>query len=1333
MMSSLWRRTVPSLLVLWVIALLVCCASTDQSSSMNIRDDERSALYDLYTATHGKHWKWTGRTGRWNFSDPLVNPCEANFTWQGIKCASGESHYYVTTINLTDYNMAGSIPTSLSNLTGINELIFNANQLKGTIPSSLQALGNLTIFSFLSNHLQGLVPCWLFGTDLPLLQVIDLELNQLTGPLCDAAEGAGSQLYTVRLSSNSLTGTLPSSWHHLTQLNSLYITNNLLTGSLPLEWSTLNRLQSLYLSSNYLDGSIPHHYGSMSSMTYLQLSDNLLTGTVPSSLRNLSELTILNLRDNSLGGSLDSCFSATSQTKLRTVDVSNNQFRGHIPEQLYAMRSLKTIAAVSNCFDQSITPAICGSPGLENVVLDGLQSADSCRNYFLPGLSASYHVKRPFYGTLPACVFSMSSLLVLHLSGNGLTGSIPEDVTVNPPMLDLSLSHNKLTGPIPSALQQHDWLRLDLSNNFFDGTLRSDFGSDYFNYTRYFLDRVADANITFSDPSSYEAIRQSITNLTCPLIAINPQKHYEVTCLDVTDRTYSVSQNRLSGTIPGFFRHQQNVWVLFGNSFDCRLDRSDLPRHDPHSAGYDCGSEMFDVVYYLWLSCSAVLGAGVAVLLLGSYYWRTQHHHHHHHHNCCNSIQSFLLSLPSWSIMRHMQQRSDDMLRLQLYTDFFQQYRQLCGYTGQCALFSILVLSPIYLVLNVFYQTHEYQYAYALSIMYLTGSVPAAVLMTVLLLLLALVRFYAVAYVTDNPYFKNELLQQEEQKKQQDGDRCDDDDADHDDDADDHDDAAIMRDSDASDFFRGSMAFERFTAVVMVEEVKRTALTLVTVDSRRTIYLYIRVFAINAVVMLSLNFAFVYVSLYESSTTIALAQLLQPALKLSWDLCLPSLIRHFAHRLWHTPLHLTSKELDLSEVHAKVVLLLLFLMVINSIALPCLVVSVVSPHCFYNFFVPTPSVTSNYPIVDCFLYNSDGKCVISVLQLYTTSYAPPFIYSYQCADDIVSKYAPSQVYQCLLLTFGYPLSVLAAIHVFKHYPSDSALYRAVHAIYPSAVLKTTAGGGDGATTGSGGGSGSSSSREAVVVKVPDDDDDDNAAEGPSPDNPSPIASKDATIRRRGTSVVTTSTADDDGKGKEGKKASTSSSAVREGCEEPAAAAMVFDASLEIVYFLSMTGSMLTFGVVFPPLAAALLLAVTSLWCTSRHMCDRYLLEALSKRRLAEVDALTHDCRGAINQSMIRNSFWVIICCSACFYSLFLFDRLGDAVGYQHAYWIVVVTALSPLCLYAVESACRRGRSYYAQWKRMQKANTGIDIGTGTGVAVELSATQSPLPLPPSAV
>ena len=43
-----------------------------------------------------------------------------------------------------------------------------------------------------------------------------------------------------------------------------------------------------------------------------------------------------------------------------------------------------------------------------------------------------------------------------------------------------------------------------------------------------------------------------------------------------------------------------------------------------------------------------------------------------------------------------------------------------------------------------------------------------------------------------------------------------------------------------------------------------------------------------------------------------------------------------------------------------------------------------------------------------------------------------------------------------------------------------------------------------------------------------------------------------------------------------------------------------------------------------------------------------------------------------------------VCC--CFYSLFLFDTLGDAVGFYQSYWVIIVMCVLPVCLYGIYRA-----------------------------------------------
>jgi hypothetical protein len=112
----------------------------------------------------------------------------------------------------------------------------------------------------------------------------------------------------------------------------------------------------------------------------------------------------------------------------------------------------------------------------------------------------------------------MKSLSTLHLSGNGLTGSLPNDIGSDSILADLSLSNNLLTGTLPLLFQSREWFNLDLSYNRITGTLKTDF--------------------------------------------TNQQG---------TNRTLILHQNRLSGIIPSTLMGYVNLQLLHGNIFSCDL------------------------------------------------------------------------------------------------------------------------------------------------------------------------------------------------------------------------------------------------------------------------------------------------------------------------------------------------------------------------------------------------------------------------------------------------------------------------------------------------------------------------------------------------------------------------------------------------------------------------------------------------------------------------------------------------------------------------------------------------------------------------------------------
>jgi hypothetical protein len=44
---------------------------------------------------------------------------------------------------------------------------------------------------------------------------------------------------------------------------------------------------------------------------------------------------------------------------------------------------------------------------------------------------------------------------------------------------------------------------------------------------------------------------------------------------------------------------------------------------------------------------------------------------------------------------------------------------------------------------------------------------------------------------------------------------------------------------------------------------------------------------------------------------------------------------------------------------------------------------------------------------------------------------------------------------------------------------------------------------------------------------------------------------------------------------------------------------------------------------------------------------------------------------------------MLVALSCWFYTLFLFDTLGDAVGFEGAYWVLIVVPLTPVVLYTL--------------------------------------------------
>ncbi|CAL9084966.1 unnamed protein product [Musa acuminata var. zebrina] len=158
------------------------------------------------------------------------------------------------------------------------------------------------------------------------------------------------------------------------------------------------------------------------------------------------------------------CFSSHRQTaipsrhweklagSLETLEFRSNQgLVGEVPADLAQLTRLQSLVLVDNSLSGELPRELGNLARLKRLALAGNR----------------------FCGYIPASLGSnMAELLILDLSRNSLTGSLPSSLGHLASLLKLDLSHNLLNGSIPSELGSLGSLTLlDLRNNELSGVL----------------------------------------------------------------------------------------------------------------------------------------------------------------------------------------------------------------------------------------------------------------------------------------------------------------------------------------------------------------------------------------------------------------------------------------------------------------------------------------------------------------------------------------------------------------------------------------------------------------------------------------------------------------------------------------------------------------------------------------------------------------------------------------------------------------------------------------------------------------------------------------------
>ncbi|XP_050157672.1 receptor-like protein EIX2 [Malus sylvestris] len=249
------------------------------------------------------------------------------------------SLFGIQTLKLRSNEFVGELPLSLKNCTSLMVLDLADNQLTGSIPKWLGAsFQKLVILMLSSNHFNGSLPPQL--CDLIYIQILDVSVNNISGviPNClkkltTLAQKGNSSLtvehsYTRNDQHTLWWGTYEDDeifiWKGSLQfyrnilglVRSIDLSSNRLTGEIPSEISYLVGLVSLNLSRNQLTGQITPDIGKLESLDSLDLSRNHIDGRIPTSLARISRLSVLDLSHNNLIGKIP------TGTQLQSFDPS---------------------------------------------------------------------------------------------------------------------------------------------------------------------------------------------------------------------------------------------------------------------------------------------------------------------------------------------------------------------------------------------------------------------------------------------------------------------------------------------------------------------------------------------------------------------------------------------------------------------------------------------------------------------------------------------------------------------------------------------------------------------------------------------------------------------------------------------------------------------------------------------------------------------------------------------------------------------------------------------------------------------------------------------------
>ncbi|CAL4955654.1 unnamed protein product [Urochloa decumbens] len=396
---------------------------------------------------------------------------------------------------LDENSVSGIVPLTLKNLCNLQLLNLEQNNINGDMIGRLPqcSWSKLRELHLQGANLTGQLPVWI--GNLTSLSYLDISQNMLIGSV-PSGIGNMRSLGFLDLSQNMLGGSLPSGIGNMRSLSYLDLSQNMLVGSVPSGIGNMTNLSVLWLNNNMLSGEVPDDIGSLSNLTDLSISSNNFSGILSkehfASLVNLEHLYI---SPNSLKldfgedwvppfrlteGYFRSCDMGPQfpawlrwQTGIQELDISNTSINDVLPHWFWvAFRNASRLDLSGNKLSGALPPKL-ELPLLQTMDLSGNSlSGQLPVNLTAPYLGNLVLHNNHFIGTIPQYV--CHGFWEINLSNNQLTGVFPQcqKNTSSSSLSMIDLRNNNLSGEFPSFLQYAARLTfLDLSYSKFSGSV----------------------------------------------------------------------------------------------------------------------------------------------------------------------------------------------------------------------------------------------------------------------------------------------------------------------------------------------------------------------------------------------------------------------------------------------------------------------------------------------------------------------------------------------------------------------------------------------------------------------------------------------------------------------------------------------------------------------------------------------------------------------------------------------------------------------------------------------------------------------------------------------